>query len=221
MAKLRGTYKCYSWYLKGDPTSPQIRLRISSTRVLDTMDPEVASRLPASLVFPIDDQNGMRAMVDAVLECDTRTLKRIANESPGFELGFEHFLKWVERHQVEMAHQAVAETFKAPLDKTPEHVEFLTRTPVGKAVLDFSVLRFKDGDAWGELKIAHQGTLLTRALMDLSSQAVTLSHHHPGRYRARGWDDRRYLRIIGCADQAGRLVMPVKPRKVFSQAPIR
>lgn len=213
-------YECSRVGSLGEGTD-KIECRLRPSLIGQDVDPDLSVKFPDKMWYPRWDHLAAHAMVDAVVEGDIDYLLELMKVSPCHEWGFEGYLDWVRRHHVVLRQGIRKKAFSKPLTAKVIGHDLITSLPVDELHLDFNVLRFADGDAWGELIWRKDKMTLTRGLMELISGRVQISHHYPGRYRALKKDPRKYLKILKDRKNALRLIRPDREIRTYTAHGVR
>lgn len=180
------------------------------------------SQLPKALRWPARDADAAHRMISAIYDLDTKELVGFLREFPQHQFGFEEFLCWAERRVVTVGKKAKFKT-----TEWPASTKIVDRTKVSATrweglTLDFNVIRYHDGDAWGEVVLRDAETTLTRALVDLRTNRFQVTHHYPGRYQARRFYLPLLKQVFGSRAPGKHLVRPIgTQRKILSPDPVR
>lgn len=222
-ASTKSSHYGYDTYLAGPADGPgKTRCLLRKDRVPQYVTDPLRSNLPDELIWPERNHADANAMIDAIYDLDCKALVEFMRMHPGHHFGFENFLFWAERRVVSVGKKARFKTTEMPASDKIIKRDIISTIPWEDLVIDFNVIRFHDGDAWGELVIRDEQTMLTRALVDLHTNRPTITHHFPGRYEARKFYLPRLKQIFGSKAPGKKLIRPVGTnRKIVSADPVR
>ena len=149
-------------------------------------DPELRSMLPRELIFPGRDHAMTHEMIEMVVNAEVDNLQNLKNQFPEHTFGFEGYMPWAARRQDRVKGAAKRVRSRLPADPRSSSQELISRVRDGICTVDVHILRYKDGDAWGQLTIRHKKDVLTQTLIDLMTDGQTVVHHYPAKYKALG-----------------------------------
>lgn len=221
--KTRSIHFGYDCHLAGPVDGPGwVRCVLRGHKVPSYVTDPLRSQLPHELNWPERNTSEAYAMIDAIYDLDCKQLVHYMRMHPQHHFGFENFLIWAERRVVTVGKKVRLETVKLPVsEKILDRTTITTSRWEGLSV-DFNVVRLDDGDAWGELIIRDGQSILTRAWVDLPTNTPTITHHYPGRYKARQFYLPRLKQIFGGKAPGKRLIRPQgTQKKVLSKHPVR
>lgn len=181
----RTSHYGYDCVLAGPFTEGWVNCTLRKNRIPIHIQEPLRSHLPYTFRSPIRSHDIAHTLIDAIYSLDLQHLIELMHMNPGFQFGFEEFLHWAERRLVIIGKKASREIIRLPTcDKIIDRKKIRSHKWEG-LIVDFNILRFKDGDAWGELLIRDGNITLTRAMVGLESNIPIITHHYPGRYKAR------------------------------------
>jgi len=189
-ATRRSSHYGYDCYLAGpENTAGYVTCKLRPNRIPATIPDEQKLVLPPVLTWPFRDHACAHEMIDAVLERDVRQMEAwIQLHGPDHRFGFEDYVAWC-RDQEGLAE---SELLSFPYGD-PSHADLLFRLPLASIApgcsLDFHVLRYPYGDAWGQVTIWSRRSVLTRFLVELVSGREVVTEHYPGRWYGIGQGD--------------------------------
>jgi hypothetical protein len=185
-AATKSSHYGYDTYLAGPADGPgKTRCLLRKHRIPSYIQDPLRSHLPDELTWPERNHADAHAMIDAIYDLDCKALVAFMRVHPGHHFGFEDFLIWAERRVISIGKKAKFKTTEWPASDKIVDRSNINRCRWEGLTVDFNVIRLHDGDAWGELIIRDLEITLTRALVDLQTNRFLITHHFPGRYKAR------------------------------------
>jgi len=223
LADTRSMHFGYDCYLSGPVDGPgRVRCVLRGHKVPAYIVDPLRTQLPQELFWPERNASDAHTMIDAIYDLDCKMLVKWMRMYPEHHFGYENFLIWAERRIVVSGKKAKLETTKLPVSEKILDRTTITTSSWEGLLIDFNVVRMDDGDAWGELILRDDQTTLTRAWVDLQTNAPTITHHYPGRYKARQFYLPRLKQIFGGKAPGKRLIRPQgTQKKILSKNPVR
>lgn len=196
----RSSHMGYDCYAAGSVDSDgKIRCVLRRHRLPSGVDDMQKDHLPDEMIWPYRDHALAHDLIDAVLEMDVRTMLSWKRQYPDHHFGFEKYLPWAESFLVGNGEKEKPDLLSLPRSKAIQRDVILVKDihlsrPV---TLTLALLRYDDGDSWGEVSFSHGKTLLTRALLELRTNVASMVDHFPGRWKGLGIDHRVLRGILG------------------------
>lgn len=163
-------------------------------------DPEMRSMLPREMIYPCRDHAMTHEMIDMVVNYEVDALQNLKNQFPEHSFGFEPYLPWAAR-RLEKANTTVKKArYRLPAEPKEASKELISRVKEGICNVEFHILRYPDGDAWGRLTIRRGKDIFTQSLVDLITDKHTVINHFPNKYKALGMDLQLVSRLTGMKD---------------------
>lgn len=148
-------------------------------------DTQLVLKLPGEITWPHDDEQGVISCIEALHSLDVRHLYQLVDAFPHHTFGFEEFLSWAEEQQAAQHHApAIPPGPRREADRLYPLARVATTYP--GVVLDLHLASYANQDAWVQATWHHQRTILSRALIDPSTNRYRVTIHYPGRYEALG-----------------------------------
>lgn len=149
-------------------------------------DTQLVLKLPAEILWPHDDEQGVIACIEAMHGLDVPYLHQLTDAFPHHRFGFEdEYLPWAEEQQAAQHHApAVPPGPRHGPDALYPLARLATAHP--GVVLDLHLATYANQDAWVQATWHHQRSILSRAMIDPSTNRYRVTIHYPGRYEALG-----------------------------------
>lgn len=148
------------------------------------LDDDLRSMLPPELIYPCRDHALAHEMIDMIMQLEVDALQSLTGQYPEHEFGFEEFIPWAAARLDLMAASARQGRLRLPQHPKASDAELISSTTEGPCLIEIHVLRYPDGDAWGQLTISHKEDILTQSLIELTTDKHTVIKHYPSKYRA-------------------------------------
>lgn len=187
--KVRSSHRGYDCYLRGrhDDDQGSTRCVLRLNRLPAGVDSEMRDALPGELLWPYRGHTCTHEMIDCIYRLDVRMLEEYRRQYPNHVFGFEKFINWACMRLDKTGKAVRSATFESPpTNRKPLASDHLTAIILGSCVADLHILRYHDGDAWGQLTLRHDRTILARTFIELRSDVHHLVACHPGRFKAYG-----------------------------------
>lgn len=177
------------------------------------LDEDLRSMLPPELVYPCRDHAMAHEMIDMVLQLEVDALTSLASQYPEHDFGFEEFIPWAADRLDLMAASSRRGRLRLPQHPKASEAELILSTKDGPCLIELHILRYPDGDAWGQLTISHKEDILTQSLIELTSDKHTIIKHFPSKYKALDLTLNMPKRLTGVSDKA--LRRRIEPSSVY------
>lgn len=147
-------------------------------------DTQLVLKLPAEILWPHDDEQGVIACIEAMHGLDVPHLHQLTDAFPHHRFGFEdEFLPWAEEQQRAQQHAPAVPPGPRHEPDALYPLARLTTSHRG-VVLDLHLATYANQDAWIQATWHHQRSILSRAMIDPSTNRYRVTIHYPGRYQA-------------------------------------
>lgn len=144
-----------------------------------------SEHFPKKFDWPYFHMDMLKECVDAIYEFDLDTLHSYIDAYPKHIFGFEDYIRWVEKFQVE--HRRGCRSLgPKPLDLTVEKENTILRVRKKNIQIHISAVLFKNQDQWVKI-CAHVGDdIFSEIYQEPSSSGTYVHKHYPQKYQALG-----------------------------------
>lgn len=187
-ASVRSRRLCYDCYAGGPVDHVGwIVCKLRTNWIPENIPDEQRIALPVEMKWPARDHAAAHDMIDSVLDRDLVQLDMWSKLHDLHHFGYEQYVVWC-RDQLNLEE---ANMKARPLGDLINS-DRIARINTSTFIVDYHILRYDSGDAWGRGTIwypgaGEKGSTLTRFRIDLISGNELVEEHYPGRWAALGY----------------------------------